>query len=241
MATVITPKRPRNGHLPPLVAPADGICLHLPRSELTLDWFREWVTSDDFPEKVRVTYVDQEIYLDMSKEELETHAAVKAEISWVLMGLYRHSRRGKFHLDGVLVTNVKANVSNNPDAVFVSRKSIELGLVRLVPEKGKHEGYVEIEGTPDWVLEIVSASSVRKDLRQLRRAYHRAGIKEYWLVDARGETIDFQILHWRKNGYAAAPNKGGWQRSHVFDREFRPCRERDDLGLWEYTLDMRTV
>lgn len=241
MATVSASKRsPKVSLEPPLLTASDGICLHLPRSSLTLDWFRDWVKSDEFPEKARTTYVDQEIYVDMSKEELEAHASVKAEISWVLMGLYRHSRRGKFYFDGVLVTNLKANVSNNPDAIFVSRETIELGRVKLVPKKDRQGAYVEIEGTPDWVMEIVSDSSVRKDTQQLRRAYHGAGIPEYWLVDARGEAINFQILHWRRKGYAAAPSKDGWQRSAVFDREFRLVRERDDLGLWEYTLEMRS-
>jgi hypothetical protein len=56
MATVSVPKnRGKVTRELTLLAAADGICLHLPRSPLTLDWFREWVKSDDFPEKVRTT------------------------------------------------------------------------------------------------------------------------------------------------------------------------------------------
>ena len=43
-------------------------------------------------------------------------------------------------------------------------------------------------------MEIVSDSSVVKDTRQLRQAYARAGVHEYWLVDARGEDLLFEIL-----------------------------------------------
>jgi Uma2 family endonuclease len=37
---------------------------------------------------------------------------------------------------------------------------------------------MELEGTPDWVLEVVSQSSVAKDTKWLRESYHKAGIPE---------------------------------------------------------------
>jgi Uma2 family endonuclease len=98
---------------------------------------------------------------------------------------------------------------------------------------------IGIEGSPDWVLEIVSAWSVEKDTRDLRRAYHAAHIREYWLIDARGEDIHFQVLHWRKSGYAAAPNKDGWSASRVFQRQFRLTRQPDRRGAWKYRLESR--
>src|SRR5205807_2279951 len=106
--------------------------------------------------------------------------------------------------------NEAAGVANNPDATFISWAGLEKGRVHLVPRTGAQGQYIELEGTPDWVLEIVSDSSVEKDTRLLRTAYHRAGIREYWLVDARGPELVFQILQWRKAGYAAAAKRGGW-------------------------------
>jgi Uma2 family endonuclease len=218
---------------------SDGVCLRVPRSAFTLRGFRTWVTSDDFPENLRVSFLNSEVYVDMSKEELEYHAAVKAEICRVLMNLIRTLMLGKFYLDGVLIANERAGVANNPDATFVSWASLEKGRVHLVPRSGAQGQYVEIEGTPDWVLEIVSDSSVDKDTRLLRTAYHRAGIPEYWLVDARGPEILFQILQRRKNAYTAVPKRDGWERSPIFGRDFRLVRETARLGLWEYTLQMR--
>jgi Uma2 family endonuclease len=54
--------------------------------------------------------------------------------------------------------------------------------------------YIEILGSPDLVVEIVSDSSVRKDTTLLRDAYWKAGVREYWLFDARGAEIRFDIL-----------------------------------------------
>jgi Uma2 family endonuclease len=217
----------------------DRYDLHVPASAFTIAGFRAWAKADDFPENVRVTFIDGEIYLDMSNEEIETHVAVKGEIGRVLMNLNRELKLGKFYADGVLVSNEQANVSNNPDGLFVTYDALRVARVELVPREDATGQYIEMTGTPDWVLEVVSLSSVGKDTRRLREAYHRAGIPEYWLVDARGEEIAFHILLHRKSGYAAAPLRDGWQRSRVFGWSFRLERQRDEMGLWEYTLHVR--
>jgi Uma2 family endonuclease len=208
---------------------------------MTLEGFREWATSDEFPEHVRAAFIDNEVYLDMSNEEPGAHVGVKSEISAVLYALVRQGKLGKFFNDGLLLTNEAAGVSNNPDASFCSWKSLRSGRVRVVPREGQPDRTRDLEGTPDWVLEVVSDSSVGKDTQQLREAYHKAGIAEYWLIDARGVEIEFTILLHRKAGYVPAPVKEGWQRSKVFGRDFRFLRERDEMGLWEYTLAIRPL
>ena len=145
--------------------------LHIPRSVHTLAGFREWVLSDEFPEKLPVTFIRGEVYLDMSKEAIRTHAAVKTATAGTMFNLNQEIDYGDLYINGVLVTNVPAQVSNNPDMVAIFWDSLEAGRVRYVTKK-LHE--MEIEGSPDWLLEIVSTSSVKKDLEQLRQAYHEA-------------------------------------------------------------------
>jgi Uma2 family endonuclease len=239
MATVPAPRR-RQPPAPPEPSLAEQrLCLRIPTSALTWTGFRDWATSPDFPDHVRAAFIGEEIYLDMSNEEVEAHVAVKTEVYAVLGPIVRAEGLGRFYSDGLLISNEPAQVSNNPDASFCSGESLRSGRVRLVPREGKPGRYREIEGTPDWVLEVLSDSSVQKDTERLRVAYHAAGIPEYWLIDARGEEIVFTILHWRKNGYAAAPVKDGWQRSKVFGREFHFVRRPDEFGLWEHTLEVR--
>lgn len=215
--------------------------LRIPPTALTLTGFREWVTSDEFPEKLRATFVDGEIYLDMSKEELETHAKVKTEVCRVLANISHELDTGDFYLDGVLITNDEAGVSNNADGTFVTYESLDAGRVRAVASVRHEDQFVELEGTPDWVMEIVSGSSVHKDTVRLRAAYHRARIPEFWLIDARDEEIDFRILLWRKSGYVSAPKRNGWQRSRVFGMEFRLERQPTKFGTWKYTLHVRPI
>lgn len=218
----------------------DRLAFALPLGACTLAGFRAWATSEAFPEHLRATFVAGEIFVGMSKEEPESHVAVKTEVNGVLARLVREERLGKFYANGVLVSNEAGGVANNPDGTFFTAETFQSGRVRLVPREGAEGRCTEIEGTPDWVLEVVSDSSVRKDTVPLRDAYHRAGIREYWLIDARGEQLVFRVLHWRRRSYVAALKRGGWQRSPVFNRSFRLERCRDALGLWEYTLRVRT-
>lgn len=44
-------------------------------------------------------------------------------------------------------------------------------------------------GAPDWILEILSPHTSSKDLREKFDVYEEAGVKEYWVVHAREQTI----------------------------------------------------
>jgi Uma2 family endonuclease len=213
--------------------------IYVPASVFTLAGFRAWAKSDESPEKARLTFIDGEVIIQMAGEELQTHALVKTAVVIVVGPLCAGADGGFFCIDSFLITNEAANVSNMPDAVFISYASIEAGRARMIPREDDPQVILEIEGSPDWVMEIVSRSSVRKDTVRLREFYHRAGIREYWLIDARGEEIVFQILIHGPDGYEPAPQRGGWQRSPVFGRRFRLVRERDRLGFWKYTLQVK--
>lgn len=61
--------------------------------------------------------------------------------------------------------------------MVVSEAAIAAGRVRLVPAAGgRPDRFVELEGGPDLVVEIVSDASVRKDTQLLPRVYHEAGV-----------------------------------------------------------------
>jgi Uma2 family endonuclease len=214
----------------------------VPASAYTLSGFRAWATSEAYPERAHVSFFGKEILVDMSPEELETHAKVKGEITRTMLNLNKSRKLGEYYPDGALVTNVTAELSTVPDGVFFRWKSLESALVRLVPREGEQGEYLEIEGAPDWVLEIVSKNSIRKDTRILRESYYRAGVSEYWLIDARHENIDFQILVRQEAGYEPAPIlRGGWLASPVFHRRFRLIRRRNPMGYWDYTLQVKPL
>ena len=199
--------------------------------------FRQWFHSEDFPEQGRICYLDQEVWVDMSKEQFFSHNQVRTELAAVLHVLVKTNRSGRFVTDGMLVSNVEADISSQPDGAFLSNEALDTGRVRLI--EGKRGGFVELEGTPDMVVEIVSDSSVRKDTVTLKSAYAAAGIPEYWLIDARGAKPSFEIYRHTPGGYVAVKKQGGWLKSSVFAQSFRLTRADDTRGDPEYTLEVR--
>jgi Uma2 family endonuclease len=206
----------------------------IPLWVIDLDSFRAWMDRVDFPDQGRIEYIKGRVWIDMSKEQIFTHVLVKTRISAVLSQLVQEDRMGLFLGDGVLLSNVDADIAVKPDAVFVSHAARQ-DRVRL--REGTKSGYVEMEGSPDMVLEVVSDSSVDKDTQQLRRDYWEAGICEYWLVDARKEPLVFDILRHTPKGYRTTPKKDGWMKSAVFGKSFRLTCRTSEYGDPEYTLE----
>lgn len=212
--------------------------IEVPRDAGTLEGFRRWARSDQFPNRGRVTFIDGELTIEMSPERYESHLAVKRAINRAIEAVVESNDLGRFYPDGAWITNEVAGISNEPDASFASWETLESG--RLQPPEGwTDKDYVELVGTPDWVCEVVSNSSQRKDTKLLIDGYHRAGVSEYWLIDAREEEVDFRILIWTTEGYVAAPDEAGWRHSDVFSSSFRLDRSRDRMGRWRYELRVR--
>jgi Uma2 family endonuclease len=153
------------------------------------------VKSDACPDGLRTTYVCGEVLIEISPEALERHNKIKTAMTVAIAWFVQERDLGEVYSDRALVTHEPAGLSLEPDLTFVTWASFEQGHVRLVEKAGTPRDYVELVGSPDLVLEIVSDSSVRKDRTLLRDAYGRAGVREYWLIDARGH--DWSSRFWR--------------------------------------------
>lgn len=174
----------------------------------------------------------------MSPESLETHNKVKGEFTSALVRFVRDHDLGEAYCDRALFTNVAARVSTEPEFLFVSWAASETGRVTLGRRRQRREEFIEIIGKPDMVLEVLSDSSVRKDLVRLKAAYERAGVPEYWVVDARGEQISFQIMTLEGGHYSPAAAADQPQASHVLGARFTLHRTRNRLGRYAYTLEI---
>ena len=216
---------------------ADRNVLHVPATVVDIESFREWTDTDDFPEKMNIWWLCGGVWIDMSHEQIFTHVVIEGEIFRVLASLVRQNRLGWVFPDGAFLTNLPADISGKPDAMFLSEAAVESDRVRFV--EGAKGGYNEIEGTPDMVLEVVSDSSVRKDLIILLDAYWQAGIREYWLVDARDDQLKFDIFRHGPKGYKRSAKKHGWIASPVFGKSFRLSMTTDAAGRPDYTLEVR--
>lgn len=200
--------------------------------------FRRWATSEEFPESIRIDYIAGRIEVDMAAEDLYAHGKLKGALYAMLHGIVEEKGLGDVFVGRTRISNPAADLSAEPDIVFVSHESIESGRVRLVPKIGHPDRYIELEGSPDLVVEIVSDRSVLKDTQRLPDAYWRAEVSEYWLADARGPQLFFQIRHRGSTGYQPAGSDAqGFQRSAVLGTGFRVTRLARPQGRWSYRVE----
>lgn len=171
-------------------------------------------------------------------EELFTHNQVKAAIALAIGSLLATTPLGRYVPDRMLWTNRKSQVATEPDGLFYRWDAVRTGRLTLVT--GADGRVMELEGSSDMVMEIVSRSSVRKDTEVLRRLYHAAGVREYWLVDVRDDAKSFEILRWEANGYAEGARRDRWRYSHVFSTWFQLTVMTDLLGRPQYRLDWQS-
>jgi Uma2 family endonuclease len=214
----------------------DDKILHLPAWGGDLESFCRWACSAEYPKQGWFSYLNGELWMDLSMEEMN-HNQLKGIFAIIVGHLVLTLSRGRYFHDRMRLTNGTANLATEPDGMFVSEESIRANRVVLVVGEG--ESPVRVEGTPDMVLEVVSPGSVDKDTVELRQLYWDAGIREYWLVDPLGSRLTFDILRHTPRGYVPTRKQGGWVKSAVFGKSFRLGQQTGEDGFPRYTLEVR--
>ncbi|MBW8879063.1 MAG: Uma2 family endonuclease [Acidobacteria bacterium] len=214
----------------------------IPQDAFSFDGFQRWAESDDFPETGRIDYLEGDVEVDMSPEDLYTHSAPKTAVVSTLARLVVDPDLGEVFIDRTRITSRFANLSVEPDVVVVLLDSLYQEKVRPVPSsRNMPDRFIAFEGPPDLVVEIISDGSVQKDTIQLPLLYARTGVPEFWLIDARGKDLRFDLHTLRDGRYELiAPDADGWTLSPRFGQTFRLLRRRRPrLGTWRYTLEHR--
>src|SRR5262245_41594618 len=85
---------------------------YMPAGSMTLDEFRQWTYSDEFPTTGLITYLGEEIFFDMSPERIVSHGSVKVAVCGVIANLGGKKRRGRLFIDSTRFTHPSAKVSN---------------------------------------------------------------------------------------------------------------------------------
>jgi Uma2 family endonuclease len=209
--------------------------LEIPDGIRTLADSRRWTHSDEFPKRGRIDYINGRIQIDMSPETLYSHGKLKVMIASVLYQLTVES--GDVFSDRTRIVSADGDVSAEPDVVYLSHDAIRSGRVRLVEAAGDIEDYVEIQGPPDLIVEIVNDGSVTKDTKRLPPAYFAAGVPEFWQIDARRDKRIFRVHKRGKDNYVPQrTDREGYQRSVKVGGRFRLERRRDVLNHRQFSL-----
>ncbi len=79
----------------------------------------------------------------------------------------------------------------------------EPDLLIMVGETAERLTENYIDGAPDIAIEVVSPESRLRDYRNKITEYHKAGIREYWIIDPAWKRVD--ILEWGAEEYSTRP------------------------------------
>jgi Uma2 family endonuclease len=74
-----------------------------------------------------------------------------------------------------------------------------------------------VKGAPDFVIEILSPYTARRDAVIKFRQYQRAGVKEYWIVDPNNRTVQVYVLKGGKYGLGVVYREDDVVPVHTLD------------------------
>jgi Uma2 family endonuclease len=86
-------------------------------------------------------------------------------------------------------------VFDAPCDVYLDEENVVQPDILFVSEERTHIiGKTHIQGAPDLAVEILSESSAYTDMMRKKRLYAKFGVKEYWIVDPDGKTVEIYCL-----------------------------------------------
>ena len=83
-----------------------------------------------------------------------------------------------------------------------------------------------IKGTPDFVAEVLSFSTYRKDITVKKDIYEKFGVKEYWIISPKDEIIEVYLLR-----------QGKYQLDNIYhnateqDMKYMSEREKAEINV----------
>ncbi len=141
----------------------------LPGRKISEQEFVDWMG-----EKTWAEWVKGEIIL-MSPVN-RVHGRLFTLLYCLLNDIVQNSKLGEVLCEPMQV-RLTDEIRRSPDILFISAA------------RAKIVEQTWIEGAPDLIIEIVSASSVERDWREKYLDYQAAGVREYWVVDPTAKRV----------------------------------------------------
>ena len=116
----------------------ESLCI--PAEAHCLEGFRRWAQTDDFPKHGRIDFLNGDIEVNMSPEDLYTHGTLKSEITTAFQILVAHEDAGCVFTDRTRVSHPEAGLSAEPDVVVVMH-AINDAYLRANRVRGGIESY----------------------------------------------------------------------------------------------------
>ena len=151
--------------------------------------------------------------------------------------------KARYENDSNVLWSSQSNViydSDTPGSVIVPDGYLVFGVpARFIETERRSYRIDEWGKPPDFVLEVASESTARRDLVEKREIYARMGVQEYWRLDKHGYYGEPLVGERLVNGeyvrfeLHTEPNGDTWSRSEVLGVDFY---QRSEDGLSTFML-----
>jgi Uma2 family endonuclease len=155
----------------------------------------QMIPAGDWPDQGAWTYADYsrlpdtgwryeiiEGGLHMAPAPHPAHQEASNTLSTALTNYVKQHQSGKIFYAPIDVLLPAENTNVQPDILFLAQDRLD-----LISDRG-------IEGPPDLIIEILSPSNWIIDRQDKFVLYEKSGVKEYWIVDIKQQTIEVYAL-----------------------------------------------
>lgn len=128
----------------------------------------------NIPDERRVELIDGHIY-DMASPGV-IHQTVLGELFYLISD-YIRKKGGRCRV----LPDLDTKLDTDEDTIVRPDISVICDPEKLTDRR--------CEGSPDWIIEIVSPGNARNDYLRKLELYQRVGIREYWIVDPMKKSV----------------------------------------------------
>ena len=159
-------------------------------------------------EKKKYTYEDYLKTPDDKRYEL-----IEGDLLMTPSPTARHQRLAKrigFALDKFVTENSLGEVFIAPFDVHLDNENVfEPDILFISKDRMSIIGEKNVQGAPDFVVEVLSESTAYRDTIQKKKMYAKFGVKEYWIVAPDDKLVEVYVLK----------NRGEYQLLKTYDEK----------------------
>lgn len=131
------------------------------------------------PDDIRYELIEGELI--MTPSPVTRHQRISGRLFALIFTFVRDNNLGEVFAAPYDVVLDEYNVFQ-PDILFISKDRLN-----IITDKN-------VQGSPDFIIEILSESTVYRDAIQKKRRYARSGVKEYWIVAPDDKLVEVYYL-----------------------------------------------
>jgi len=155
----------------------------LEKRKMSLTEFLSLPEDDSSPVKYELEFGE---LVEVTRPTWEHNELIFA-LGALLQQYVRSHRLGRVSGDVLVVLDEAKDLAYAPDIVFVATENLN----RI--KEGK------VYGPPDLVVEVLSPTTMQRDVGKKKRIYHAYGVQWYWVVDMERQVIE--EYRWTPEGY----------------------------------------